>query len=82
LIPASTSVLTAFRRWRGWAVDGSLRLQTSSSTVGTENVTETDARRAASTSTSRSRTIIGPRVMIENGFAASRRVSRQARVSL
>jgi hypothetical protein len=46
-----------------------------------ENVTDTDARRAASTSTSRSRTIIGPRVMIENGFAAAASSSTQARVS-
>ena len=36
----------------------------------------------ASTSTSRSRTIIGPRVMIPNGFDASRSTSRHARVSL
>ena len=41
--PASTSVFTAFNRWRGCAVDGSVRFHTSSSTVGTENVTETDA---------------------------------------
>jgi hypothetical protein len=54
----------------------------STSSVGIEKVTLTSARRAASHSTSRSRTIIGPRVMIENGFAASRRTSRQARLSL
>ena len=42
---------------------------------------ETFARRAASTSTSTSRTIIGPRVMIENGFEASASVSMHARVS-
>ena len=45
-------------------------------------VTDTDARSPASTSTSRSRTIIGPRVIRLNGFEASRNASRQARVSL
>ena len=70
LTPASTSVRSARSRWRGGAVDGSVRRQTSSSSVGTEKVTETSARRAASCRTSRSRTIIGPRVMIENGFEA------------
>ena len=81
LIPASTSVFSAFSRWRGCAVDGSVFRQTSSSSVGIENVTETEARRAASTRTSTSRTIIGPRVMIENGFAASANASMQPRVS-
>ena len=80
--PASTSAVTAFSRWRGCAVEGSVRFQTSWSSVGTENVTETFVRLAASTSTSMSRTIIGPRVMIPNGFAASRNTSRHARVSL
>ena len=42
--PASTSVRNARRRWRGGAVPGSVVRQTSSSTVGTENVTETSAR--------------------------------------
>ena len=60
---------------------GSVVRQTSSSSVGTENVTETSARRAASASTSASRTISGPRVMIENGFARGASTSRQARVS-
>ena len=46
-----------------------------------ENVTDTDARRVASTSASTSRTIIGPRVMIENGFDAAASVSMHARVS-
>ena len=58
---------SARRRWRGGAVPGSVVRQTSASSVGTENVTETVARRAASASTSTSRTISGPRVMIENG---------------
>ena len=62
-------------------MDGSVFRHTSSSSVGTENVTETDARCDASTSTSRSRTIIGPRVMIENGLDASRKASRQPRVT-
>ena len=70
--PASTSTFSARSRCRGGAVPGSVGRQTSSSSVGTENVTETSARRAASTSTSTSRTISGPRVMIENGFAAAR----------
>ena len=81
LIPASTSFATARRRWRGWAVDGSVLRHTSSSSVGIENVTETLARRAASTSTSTSRTIIGPRVMMLNGVRASPRASMHARVS-
>ncbi len=67
LIPASVSALTALSRWRGCAVEGSVFRQTSSSSVGIENVTETLARLAASARTSMSRTIIGPRVMIENG---------------
>ena len=37
-IPASVSSLIARRRWRGCAVDGSLFRQTSSSSVGIENV--------------------------------------------
>ncbi len=81
LIPASTSVFRARRRWRGCAVPGSVRRQTSSSSVGIENVTETEARRAASASTSASRTIRGPRVMMLNGFEWSRSASMQARVS-
>ena len=80
LTPASTSFCTALSRWRGWAVDGSVLRQTSSSSVGIENVTETSARRAASTRTSMSRTIIGPRVMMPNGLRASASASRQARV--
>ena len=63
---------SARSRCRGGAVPGSVRRQTSSSSVGTENVTETSARRAASASTSTSRTISGPRVISENGFAAAR----------
>ena len=72
---------SARSRWRGGAVPGSVRRQTSSSSVGTENVTETSARFAASASTSTSRTISGPRVISENGFAAAASASRQARVS-
>jgi hypothetical protein len=62
-------------------VPGSVVRQTSSSIVGTENVTDTSARREASASSSASRTISGPRVMIENGWEASRSTSRHARVS-
>ena len=80
-IPASVSSLIARRRCRGCAVDGSLLRQTSSSSVGIENVTDDLARRDASWSTSTSRTIIGPRVMIENGFDAAAKTSRHARVS-
>ena len=61
---------------------GSVRRQTSSSSVGTEKTTPTSARDAASTRTSRSRTIIGLRVIRLNGFDASRSASRQPRVSL
>ena len=46
-------------RWRGGGVFGSVSRQILSSSVGTENVTETFAHRAASTRTSMSRTIIG-----------------------
>jgi hypothetical protein len=81
LMPASTSFETAFSLWRGWAVDGSVFRQTSSSSVGIEKVTETLARPAASTRTSMSRTIIGPRVMMLNGVRASASASMQARVS-
>ena len=61
---------------------GSVVRQISWSSVGTENVTVTSARPAASASTSMSRTIIGPRVMIENGVAARPSTSMHARVSL
>ena len=67
-IPASTSVVSARSRWCGGAVPGSVVRQTSRSSVGTENVTVTWARRAASARTSTSRTISGPRVMSENGL--------------
>ena len=79
--PASTSVVSARRRCRGGAVPGSVVRQTSGSSVGTEKVTLTSARRAASWSTSTSRTISGPRVMIPNGLAARLSSSRHARVS-
>ena len=46
--PASTSCRSARSRCRGGAVDGSVVRQTSSSSVGMENVTETSARRDAS----------------------------------
>ena len=80
-IPASTRSESARSRWSGGAVDGSVRRHTSWSSVGTENITETFVRVAARTSTSRSRTISGPRVMIANGVAASASASRHARVS-
>ena len=79
-MPASTSCVSARSRCRGGAVPGSVVLQTSWSSVGTENVTDTSARRAASASTSRSRTISGPRVMSPKGVAARPRVSMHARV--
>ncbi len=60
---------------------GSVVRQTSASSVGTENMTETFVRRAAAASTSTSRTISGPRVMIEKGDAARPSTSMQARVS-
>ena len=44
LIPASTSVVSARSRWRGGAVPGSVVRQTSGSSVGTENMTETSVR--------------------------------------
>jgi hypothetical protein len=80
-MPASTSRVSARRRCCGGAVPGSVRRQMSTSIVGIEKVTCTFARFAARTSRSTSRTIIGPRVMIANGFAASPRTSRHARVS-
>jgi hypothetical protein len=58
-----------------------VRRQISRSIVGTENVTLTSVRCAAATSTSMSRTISGPRVMIPNGLAAAPSTSMQARVS-
>ena len=61
---------------------GSARRQISWSIVGTENVTASDARDASRASTSTSRMIIGPRVMIRTGFACSASTSRHARVSL
>ena len=70
LTPASTRVFRARSLWRGWAVPGSVFRQTSSSRVGTENVTDTSTRLAASASTSTSRTISGPRVMMLNGVPA------------
>ena len=48
LMPASTSVDSARSRWRGGAVPGSVVRQTSGSSVGTENITETSVRRDAS----------------------------------
>jgi hypothetical protein len=59
---------------------GSVFRQTFSSSVGIEKVIETCARRAASVRTSRSRTIIGPRVIKLNGFAASANASMHPRV--
>ena len=80
--PAATSLLSASSRRRGGGVPGSVRRQTSSSSVGTEKTTPTSARDAASTRTSRSRTTIGLRVIRLNGFDASWSASRQPRVSL
>ncbi len=66
-MPASTSRFSARSRWRGGDVPGSVVRQTSSSSVGTEKVTPTSARREASCRTSTSRTISGPRVISPNG---------------
>ncbi|MDX6438609.1 MAG: hypothetical protein QOF45_1192 [Gaiellaceae bacterium] len=82
LIPASTSVVKARSRCRGGAVPGSVVRQTSGSSVGTENMTPTSERLAASWSTSTSRTISGPRVISRIGVPDRPRTSRQARVSL
>ena len=80
LIPASTSVESARSRCRGGAVPGSVVRHTTGSSVGTENITETSARRDASCRTSTSRTISGPRVMSPNGARARASTSMQARV--
>ena len=80
-MPASTSTRSARRRWRGGAVPGSVLRQMSRSSVGSENVMPTPARRAAACSTSTSRTIIVPRVMRLNGLRAAPSTSMQARVS-
>ena len=65
---------------------GSVARQMRSSSVGTEKLTWTLARRAASTSTSTSRLTIGPRVMRENGVRAHAELAdaraRQAVASL
>ena len=66
---------------RGGAVPGSVRRHTCSSSVGTEKLTLTCARPAASASTSTSRTISGPRVTMWNGFETAASASRQPRVS-
>ena len=79
--PAATSFEIASSRRRGCAVPGSVRRQTSSSSVGMLKVTLKAARRESSTRTSMSRTIIGPRVISPTGFAWSAKASRQARVS-
>ena len=59
---------------------GSVARQMRSSSVGTEKLTWTLARRAASTSTSMSRLTIGPRVMRENGVRAMPSSRMHARV--
>ena len=79
-IPASTSRRTISSRRRGGAVPGSVVRQTRSSSVGTETLTETSARRAASWSTSTSRQTSGPRVISENGVRRRESSTRQARV--
>ncbi|MCW2961044.1 MAG: hypothetical protein JWM90_1431 [Thermoleophilia bacterium] len=80
-MPASTSMRTARSRLLGGAVSGSVARHTSSSIVGIETLTSTSVRLAAATSTSMSRTIIGPRVMIEIGVRAVPSASMQPRVS-
>ena len=80
-MPASRRTRKARRRWCGGGVFGSVLRQISGWSVGTENVTDTFAHRAASARTSTSRTIIGPRVMIANGLCASASTCRQPRVS-
>ena len=61
---------------------GSLARHTSSSTVPIERLQRTRVRSAAAASTSRSRTIIGDFVRIENSFRASPSASMIPRVSL
>ncbi len=78
--PPSTSSFSARSRWRGGAVPGSVVRQTSSSSVGTENMIETSALELAAWRTSRSRTTIGPRVISEKGLAADASTSRHERV--
>jgi hypothetical protein len=73
-------IRTVSRRLRGGAVPGSVARQIRSSTVGTEKLTCTFALRAASTSTSTSLRIIGPRVISENGVRAKPSSRMQARV--
>lgn len=79
-IPASVRIRTVSRRLRGGAVPGSVARQIRSSRVGTEKLTCTFALRAAATSTSTSRRIIGPRVISENGVRAAPNSRMQARV--
>ena len=81
LMPPSTSRLSTRSRCRGGAVPGSVVRQTRSSSVGTENVTRTSARREASCSTSTSRRMSGPRVMMLKGLCASSSATMHARVS-
>ena len=79
-MPASTSRRTISSRLRGGAVPGSVVRQTRSSSVGTETLTDTSARRAASWSTSTSRQTRGPRVMIDVGVRARASSTMHARV--
>jgi hypothetical protein len=68
-------------RAAGGAVPGSVFCHTSRSSVGIETFTVTSARFDAACSTSMSRTISGPRVMMPNGLRRSDITSRQPRVS-
>ncbi len=80
-MPAAASFSIALSRCRGCAVPGSVLRHTSSSSVGMLNVMWTSARRASRVNTSMSRTIIGPRVIIEVGFEKSPSTSRHCLVS-
>ena len=68
LMPAATSFSIARSRCCGGAVPGSVLRQMSMSRVGMLNVMESSARFAMSVSTSMSRTIIGPRVIMPVGL--------------
>jgi hypothetical protein len=80
--PASTRVRRARNRWRGGAVPGSVRCQTSGSSVGTEKLMLSGTRVEAAAMMSASRTASGPRVMMLKRVRASARIWMQARVSL
>ena len=70
-MPASVRVRIASMRAFGCGVPGSVRRQTSSSSVPIENAALTDVTSAAAVSRSRSRVMSVPFVRIENGLRYS-----------